>query len=140
MSVFSFRKDEILRKKKLIDRLFAEGSSFFVHPFKIYYLPLPLETQLPVQVMISVGKRAFRHAVDRNRIRRQIREIYRQNKNVLYDHLEGQKGQCILAIIYTANAWIPPDELDLKIKAIIKRLKKEFDKNLNNTSPSLSEY
>jgi ribonuclease P protein component len=139
MSVFSFRKDEILRKKKLIDRLFTEGSSFFVYPCKIFYLPLPLETQFPAQIMISVGKRAFRHAVDRNRIRRQIREVYRQNKHVFYDHLARQQKQCILAIIYTANVRIPAEELDLKIKSIIKRLKKEFDKNLNNPSPSLSE-
>lgn len=140
MSVISFRKDEILRKKKLIDRLFAEGSSFFVYPFKIYYLPSLLETQFPVQILISVGKRAFRHAVDRNRIRRQIREVYRLNKHVIYDHLAGQNRQCILAILYTANVRMPKDELDLKIKAIIKRLNKEIDKTLNNHSLSLSDY
>jgi len=139
MSVFSFRKDEILRKKKLIDRLFAEGSSFFIYPFKIFYLPSPLETQFPAQIMISVGKKAFRHAVDRNRIRRQIREVYRQNKHVFYDHLTGQQKQCILAIIYTVNVRISAEDLDLKIKSIIKRLKKELDKNLNNPSPSLSD-
>jgi len=139
MPVISFRKDEILRKKKLIDRLFAEGSSFFVYPFKIYYLPSLLETQFPVQILISVGKRAFRHAVDRNRIRRQIKEVYRQNKHVIYDHLAGQNRQCILAILYTANVRMPKDELDLKIKAIIKRLNKEIDKNLNNHSFSLSD-
>jgi ribonuclease P protein component len=140
MSFFSFRKDEILRKKKLIDRLFAEGTSFFVYPFKIFWLTTPLESQFPAQILISVGKRAFKHAVDRNRIKRQIREIYRQHKHHLYDHLEKKQHQGVIAIIYTANVHLATDDLEIKIKAALKRLFAELDKKLNNPPPSLSDY
>jgi ribonuclease P protein component len=140
MSVFSFRKDEILNKKKLIDRLFAEGNSFFIYPFKVHYLFAPLETPFPVQVMIIVGKRSFSLAVDRNRVRRQIREVYRLNKHLLYHILSGQNKQCILALIYKPGVIITNEELEIKIKAAFKRLQKELDKNLNNPLLSLSDH
>lgn len=139
MSFFSFRKDEILRKKKLIDRLFAEGTTFYIYPFKIFLLITPLDTPFPAQILISVGKRSFKHAVDRNRIKRQIREGYRQNKNHLYEHLLKNQQQCVMAYIYTANVHILSADLDLKIKAVMKRLYKELDKKLNNPARSLSE-
>ena len=138
MSLFSFRKDEILRKKKLIDRLFAEGASFFVHPFKIFWLSTSLETDFPAQVLITVGKRSFRNAIDRNRIKRQVREAYRLNKNQLYDHLHNHQQRCILAIIYTANINLPTEEIETKIKAVMKRLYTELDK-MNKPAPFLSE-
>lgn len=139
MSIFSFSKDEILRKKKLIDRLFAEGSSFFIYPFKVFYLAVPLESPTRAQILISVGKRAFKHAVDRNRIRRQIREGYRLHKQQLYDHLENKQAQCIFAIIYSANVHMPTSDQEIKIKAVLKRLCTEIDRKLNNPSPTLSD-
>jgi len=139
MSFFSFRKDEILRKKKLIDRLFAEGTSFFIYPFKIFWLPADVETHLPAQILIGVTKRAFKHAVDRNRIKRQIREAYRLNKHQLYKHLEKHQQQFVIAVIYTAHAQISHEEMEIKIKAVLKRLFTELDKKLNNPSPTLSD-
>jgi ribonuclease P protein component len=139
MSLFSFRKDEILRKKKLIDRLFAEGTSFFIYPYKVIWLPAPVESPFPAQILIAVTKRAFRHAVDRNRIKRQTREIYRINKHELYEHLDKKNSQAAIAMIYTANIHLSSEELETKIKAIFKRLINEFDKKLNNPSPSLSD-
>ena len=138
MSFFSFRKDEFLRKKKLIDRLFAEGTSFFIYPFRIFWLPTPLETNFPAQILISVTKRVFKKAVDRNRIKRQIREIYRINKHQLYEHFDKTQNQGVIAIIYTANVQLPSEEMEVKIKAVIKRLITEFDNKLNNPVPSLS--
>jgi ribonuclease P protein component len=139
MSILSFRKDEILRKKKLIDRLFAEGSSFYIYPFKVFFLPIPLDTPSPAQILISVGKRSFKLAVDRNRIKRQMREAYRQHKQMLYDHMERIQGQCIFAVIYTANIHISSTDQEIKIKAVLKRLNTEVDRKLNNPAPYLSD-
>jgi ribonuclease P protein component len=139
MSLFSFRKDEILRKKKLIDRLFAEGSTFYIFPFKIFWLALPLDTSNPAQILITVGKRSFKNATDRNRVKRQIREVYRVHKHELYDNLVKVQQNCILGIIYTTNLHLPTVELEIKIKAVLKRLFSELNKKLNNSSSSLSE-
>jgi ribonuclease P protein component len=139
MSLFSFRKDEILRKKKLIDRLFTEGSAFYIYPFKIYWLETSLDTSYPAQVLISVGKRSFKRAVDRNRVKRQIREVYRIQKHDLYNKLIDNQQQGILGIIYTTNSQFETGELEIKIKAVLKRLLTEMSKKLNKLPSSLSE-
>jgi len=134
MPVFSFRKDEILRKKKLIERLFIEGHSFYTYPFKIQYLIVSLESPGPAQVMFVVGKRAFKLAVDRNRTRRQVREAYRLNKLFLYETLEKHKKQIVLAIIFTAKIRLNYHEIENKIKDAIKRLVKDLEKNSEHYS------
>ncbi|MBW6460431.1 MAG: ribonuclease P protein component [Bacteroidales bacterium] len=138
MTDFSFSKDEILRRKKRIDQLFKEGSSFFVYPCKVYWLITPLDTSHPAQVMFIAGKKNFRHAVDRNRIRRQIRETYRLQKHQLYDYLNGIERQCLLCIIYTAKTPPQRGEMDRKINTIFKRLFFEINRNLNNPPAILS--
>jgi ribonuclease P protein component len=139
MSFFSFRKDEILRRKKLIDRLFAEGFSFFTYPFKIFWLATPVESEHPAQILITVSKRTFKHATDRNRIKRQIREAYRHHKHHLYQCLEKLDAPVVIAFIYTANTPLTSPEIETKIKAAMKRLSGEIEKKLNNPSSSLSD-
>jgi len=139
MSLFSFRKDEILRKKKLIDRLFTEGSTFYIYPFKIFWLETALESLNPAQILFSVGKRSFKRAVDRNRVKRQIREVYRVQKHELYDKLVKDQQQCVMGIIYTTNVMLTTGELEIKIKAVLKRLNSELNKKLNKSFTSLSE-
>jgi len=139
MSFFSFRKDEILRKKKLIERLFAGGTSFFIFPFKVVWLHNSIESHFPVQVLISVSKRSFKNATDRNRIKRLIREAYRKNKHPFYNYLSSHNLQGAMAIIYTANIHLTADEMETKIKAAIKRLISEIDKKLNNPPSALSD-
>ena len=139
MPLFSFRKDEILRKKKLIDRLFTEGSTFYIYPFKIFWLETALESLNPAQILFSVGKRSFKRAVDRNRVKRQIREVYRVQKHELYDKLVKDQQQCVMGIIYTTNVMLTTGELEIKIKAVLKRLNSELNKKLNKSSSSLSE-
>ena len=140
MSLFSFRKDEILRKKKLIDRLFAEGQSFFAYPFKVVFLENPVpESAYPVQILISVGKRSFKNAVDRNRVKRLIREGYRRHKHQLYEHLANSSGKYMLALVYTPGTIMPATDIELKIKHILSRLCNEIDPNLNNTTFPLSD-
>lgn len=139
MSLFSFRKEEIIRKKKQIDLLFNEGSIYFIHPFKVIYLPLKPETASPAQILISISKRSFKHAADRNRIKRQIREVYRLNKHELYQYLNEKQTGCLLAVIYSGQVMHDTDFLEKKIKAVIKRLISELAKNLNNPSLYLSD-
>lgn len=138
MTDFSFSKDEILRRKKRIDQLFKEGSSFFVHPCKVFWLLTSLDTGKPAQVMFIAGKKNFRHAVDRNRVRRHIREAYRLQKHELYGYLNGIERQCILCIIYTAKTPPQRGEMDRKINAIFKRLFYEINRELNNPPVALS--
>jgi len=126
---FTLKKHEILRSKKIIKELFDNGSSFFLYPFKVYYLPyLRQDTN---QVLFSVPKRNYKRAVDRNLLRRRIREAYRLNKGFLTD---GQKEMFSLSIvlIYISKSKLPYSEIENKLNKVLTRLNKTEKKNLKN--------
>ena len=98
LAKFTFQKQERLHKEKLIQELFEEGSSFYLYPFKVLVKRNP-DDSFPVhQVMISVSRRNFRKAVDRNLLKRRIRESFRLNKNLL-----PPTPKFLIAYIYTAK-------------------------------------
>ena len=79
-----FCKEERLCSKKLIEELFSSGSkSVSVHPIRAVYRIGRYSSDATVSVMMSVSKRHFHNAVDRNRVKRQLRESYRLQKSVL---------------------------------------------------------
>lgn len=86
MGKFTFRKEEKLTKEKDIQELFDKGSSFYLFPFKVFVLPNPRQDCPHHQVLISVSKKNFKRAVDRNLIKRRIRESYRLQKEALPAH------------------------------------------------------
>ena len=88
---FRLRKQERLCSQKLIETLFAEGKSFLVYPFKVVYVPVAFEGQHPAQVAFAVSKKLYRKAVQRNAIKRRMREAYRLNKHVLLSDVEPSK-------------------------------------------------
>jgi ribonuclease P protein component len=97
-----FPSTERLKSRKAIERMFKEGQSFGQYPLRLVWLPLPEKTEAPVQFSVSVGKKKFPHAVDRNRLRRRVREAYRLHKDVLFKALDGQARAFGLMAIYTA--------------------------------------
>lgn len=118
---FSFHKNERLCSKKVIDKLFAEGKSFFVYPLKIVYLETPLPVKNQVQAAFTVGKRNFKKAVQRNLIKRRMREAYRLNKQKLYEGL-GDK-QLAVFFIYTGKTISEYKQIETAIIKGIKKLK-----------------
>ena len=125
----TFTKDERLRKKILITKLFQEGSSFFVYPFRVSWLPSIVPGASPVQVLVSVPKQVIRKAVNRNKIKRRMREAYRKNKFILYEFLEPNQGTLILALTYTSKEILPYDLLQEKIIVLLQRLRIEYAKS-----------
>jgi len=95
---YSFPKEERLHSKKLIAELFSKGSSFNLYPLRFVYLKHAQPTATKPQVLVSVSKKYFKRAVDRNRIKRQLREIYRQHRHLLL--VEENYSVQILAILY----------------------------------------
>lgn len=78
----TFSKLEKICGRSTIDHLYKDGKRFVVWPLRVSYLPVD---QLPTQVLIWAPKSLFKRAVDRNHLRRQMREAYRLNKQMLYD-------------------------------------------------------
>jgi ribonuclease P protein component len=118
-----FTKDERLTAKKTIDRLFKEPTgSFFAYPVKLTFLTSPAqEATSSIQVLISVPKRHFKKAHDRNRIKRQLREIYRKNKSILYDCLTSEQQQACFLLGYVAKQHIQTIALEQKVVDLFKQ-------------------
>lgn len=103
--IYNFQKEERLCSKRLLDELFTNGSSFLLYPFRVSWEISSDEEQLfPVQVVIGVPKKRFKHSVDRNLIKRRIKEAYRLNKELLlYQPLLQKQTRLILAIHYVGK-------------------------------------
>ena len=117
----TFGKDERLHKKILIKKLFTEGVSFFVYPFRVTTLQTDLSV-LPIQILISVPKQSFKNAVDRNLLKRRIREAYRKNKQVLYKSLQEKHIKILVCFTYTAKVILPFSVIQDKIIILLQRL------------------
>ena len=98
-----FGKAEKLKSRKVVEELFARGKSLNVFPIRISYkfLPLPADEKTVLQVGVSVSKRNFKRAVDRNRIKRLLRETYRLQKQKLIEVLKEQGKIGYVFFIYT---------------------------------------
>jgi ribonuclease P protein component len=128
-----FPKSQRLCSTKLIDELFAGGNShsLTVYPLKLVYTILPSPFTLHPspksvpspknQVLISVSKRHFKHAVDRNRVKRQVREAYRLNQSLLAEAVPEGK-LLLLAFVWMSDRLLPSDAVANRVKAALTRL------------------
>ncbi|SFZ90199.1 ribonuclease P protein component [Flaviramulus basaltis] len=95
---FTYSKKEKLKSKKLIDQLFTEGKSVSAYPLRLVYLPSTFEKDLIAKTGVSVSKRNFKTAIDRNHIKRLLREVYRLNKGLYFNNLSTPHAFMILYI------------------------------------------
>ncbi len=95
---FSYNKNEKLKSKKLIDQLFNNGRSVSVYPLRLVYMPTVFENNILAKTGVSVSKKLVKNAVDRNRIKRLLREAYRLNKSHFFNSLTTQHAFMILYI------------------------------------------
>jgi ribonuclease P protein component len=119
---YTFPKEEHLCRKKLIEELFSkQSSSFGVYPLRIVWVKATAPTTAPPQVLISVSKRTFKRAVDRNRLKRLIREAYRLNKYRLTEQPNGHEI-ALLGIIFTGKEKSPLTLVEKKLISAFHRL------------------
>jgi ribonuclease P protein component len=118
----SFGKEYKLCSKKLIDALFKEGKSVKAFPFTLFFMAQENSANVPFQLVISAPKRINRHAHDRNRIKRVVREAIRKNKFILEDFLTKTNQQLALFLVYTSKEELTTDQLDKKSKKLFTQL------------------
>ena len=84
----TYPKSEKLKSRNTIDILFSEGKSVSKYPLRLVYTPLESEQEAKIKMGVSVSKKYFKKAVDRNYFKRVLRETYRLNKNMLLDTID----------------------------------------------------
>ena len=100
----TFPLKEHLKSKKVIEQVYANGASVTSFPLRAVFIEQPVETQEPTAaILINVAKKRFRHAVDRNLVKRRIREAYRTSKHPFIESLEKSGKKMAVAIIYIDN-------------------------------------
>jgi|TARA_B110000240_G_C13335922_1_gene383339 ribonuclease P protein component len=109
-------KLERLKSRKLIEKLYQDGSSVKSFPLRMVYLQTKHTSDFPAQIGVSVSKRNFKSAVDRNRIKRLLRESYRLQKEIVYDHLE---IPYVFMISYIAKEEVKHEEIYAKMTKLL---------------------
>lgn len=127
---FSYPKSEKLKSKKTIDLLFSKGKSVSKYPLRLVYVESDFDisenSDQKIKMGVSVSKKYFKHAVDRNYFKRLLREAYRLNKHLLIDHLEKPHA---FMFFYQSNDRLSYQEIETKtiqlFEKCIQQLKKE---------------
>ena len=118
----SYSAKEKLKSRKLLDQLFTKGRSFSVFPVKVFYMPLPATADHPVKAGVGVSAKHFRKAVDRNRIKRLLRECYRLNKQPLYATVATKQKQLAVFFLYIGKEIPEYPLLNEKMLAALQKL------------------
>ena len=121
--IYSFTKEERLCNKRLIDELFHNGSSFLCYPFKVSWMTVSQPQEFPAQVLFSVPKKRFKSAVDRNLLKRRMREAYRLNKEqYLYSSLITIDKRIVFSVGYIGKEIADSDLIHEKMLKLLTGL------------------
>ena len=130
---FTLGKNERLKSRKQIEKLFAEGKSFVVSPFRVYFI---LYGELAMvnnslQFGVGVSTKNFKKAVDRNRVKRLTREAWRLQKNELKELTKSQGKQLSVFFIYTGKELPDFKTIKDKVAVALKKLAGKIDENIS---------
>lgn len=135
---FTLGKHERLKSRKQIEKLFAEGKSFVVNPFRVYFIingvPTAIGTSIAnssLQFGVGVSTKNFKKAVDRNRIKRLTREAWRLQKIELKELVKTNSKQLNVFFIYTGKELSDFKTIKDKVAVALKKLAGKIDENIS---------
>ena len=137
MKSYTLGRKERLKSKKELANLFTHGQSFSAYPLRVIWRERDADpAEQPVQFAVSVPKKKFPKAVDRNRLKRLIREAYRRNKQPLYDTVGQDRARASFFIIYVAKEQFPLQDIEKAMQQIIRRFSKKWKKRHHLANPT----
>lgn len=122
---FTYSRSEKLKSRKLLNQVFAEGKSLNVFPLKITFTSKDIETISSANIGVGASSRYFKKAVDRNRVKRLLREAYRLHKNQLLELLP-EKKQVNVFILFIGKEIAETALIAEKMPIILQKLGNSF--------------
>ena len=119
---FKLPKKERIKSKKLMETVFGEGKGINDYPLKLIYLEAPFSDGARFKIAVVAPKKNFRLAVNRNRIKRLLRETYRLNKAIIFNNSEGNFA---LVFLYLGKQMPEYQEIEEKMVGLLKKFLKK---------------
>lgn len=121
---FTLSKEERICSKKLINELFTgNGRSMTAFPLRVVFMKRTIVDDQPrAAMLVSVPKRYFKHAVDRNRVKRQVREAFRRNKSIITQNLTDDHESVAMAFVWLTNEKFPSSEVENRMVRLLTRI------------------
>lgn len=124
---FSFRPEERMKLRKNIETLFQSGEAFLIFPLRMIHLKVTLSSssvaQVPIQLGISVPKKRIKKAVQRNLVKRRIREAWRLQKGKYFPNPGSLDFQIQVFVIYLSDKMLSFSVIDEAVGKCLQRLK-----------------
>lgn len=124
---FKYPKTEKLKSKKTIDALFSNGKSVSKYPLRLVYTEA-LDQEEILKTGVSVSKKYFKKAIDRNYFKRVLRETYRLNKHLLM--LPNEKPLAMM-LLYQSKDRLSYDEINAKTILLFEKFNQQFEATTN---------
>lgn len=121
---FTLSKEERICSKKLINELFTgNGRSMTAFPLRVVFMKRTIIDDQPrAAMLVSVPKRYFKHAVDRNRVKRQVREAFRRNKSIITQNLTDDHEAVAMAFVWLTDEKFPSSEVENRMVRLLTRI------------------
>ena len=121
---FTLSKEERICSKKLINELFTgNGRSMTAFPLRVVCMKRTIVDDQPrAAMLVSVPKRYFKHAVDRNRVKRQVREAFRRNKSIITQNLTDDHEAVAMAFVWLTDEKFPSSEVENRMVRLLTRI------------------
>jgi ribonuclease P protein component len=117
-----FRKQERIVSTRLIETLFSGSQSMAAFPLRVVFRTIPrLDTGVPVQILISVPKKRFKHAVDRNRVKRQVREAFRHHRQPLCNAIHAD-STLLMGFIWMSDRHATTDVINASVEKLLSKI------------------
>lgn len=121
---FTLSKEDRICSKKLINELFTgNGRSMTAFPLRVVFMKRTIVDEQPrAAMLVSVPKRYFKHAVDRNRVKRQVREAFRRNKSIITQNLTDDHEAVAMAFVWLTDEKFPSSEVENRMVRLLTRI------------------
>lgn len=123
---FTYPKNERLKSKTTIGLLFSDGKSVSKYPLRLVYRQAAENSEEQTKIGVSVSKKYFKKAVDRNYFKRVLRETYRLNKHLLLDNLDGNYS---IMLFYQTKDKLSYEEINTKMIQLFEKFTAQVNKS-----------